>query len=138
MTLETGQGKTVVYFLIAMILESVDRQKYDKFLFLTISENLKVQTSQLILQHRNIRADFDVRWGGDFGQYGEYSIIFVDEADFYTKHHAIEWKTVGKPPSEVKLIGLASLVGKTFLLGSAYFSPSERMVVQSVLSLRSE
>jgi hypothetical protein len=67
MTLETGQGKTVVYFLIAMILESVDRQKYDKFLFLTISENLKVQTSQLILQHRNIRADFDVRWGGDFG-----------------------------------------------------------------------
>ena len=67
MTLETGQGKTVVYFLIAMILESVDRLKYDKFLFLTISENLKVQTSQLILQHRNIRADFDVRWGGDFG-----------------------------------------------------------------------
>ena len=67
MTLETGQGKTVVYFLIAMILESVDRQKYDKFLFLTISENLKVQTSQFILQHRNIRADFDVRWGGDFG-----------------------------------------------------------------------
>ena len=62
MTLETGQGKTVVYFLIAMILESVDRQKYDKFLFLTISENLKVQTSQLILQHRNICADFNVRW----------------------------------------------------------------------------
>ena len=67
MTLETGQGKTVVYFLIAMILESLDRQKYDKFLFLTISENLKVQTSQLILQHRNIQADFDVRDGGNFG-----------------------------------------------------------------------
>ena len=67
MTLETGQGKTIVYFLIAMILESVEPQKYHKFLFLTISENLKAQTSQLLLQHRNIRADFDVRYGGDFG-----------------------------------------------------------------------
>ena len=67
MTLETGQGKTIVYFLIAIILETVERQTYDKFLFLKIFENLKAQMSQLLLQHRNIRVDFDVRYGGDFG-----------------------------------------------------------------------
>ena len=91
----------------------------------------------MLLQHQNIDCTFDVRFGGDFGIYGPYSIIFVDEADFYIKNHTIEWETTGtNPVKDVKLIGIASLIGQTFLLGSAYFSPSEIMITKSVLKVK--
>lgn len=92
----------------------------------------------MLLQHQNIECNIDVRHGGDFLQFGPYSIIFVDEADFYIKNHTIEWEIIGTPNSlkDVKLIGIASLIGQTFLLGSAYFSPSETMITKSVLKVK--
>ena len=52
MTLATGQGKTMVYLLTAMVLNKYDNRKFKTFLFLTTSNALKKQLDYILANHQ--------------------------------------------------------------------------------------
>jgi|LakMenEpi03Oct11_1017367.scaffolds.fasta_scaffold00991_2 ERCC4-related helicase len=54
MTLGAGQGKTIVYILVAMILNKHDPKTYDRFLFLTTSKALVKQLEYILVNHSTI------------------------------------------------------------------------------------
>lgn len=54
----------------------------------------------MLMQHRKNRPEIDFRTGRNFSDYFEFSIINVNEADYFAKFCEIEWQLIEKPVTD--------------------------------------
>jgi len=82
MTLGAGQGKTLVYLLVALMLSTDERTKdaFKKFTILTSSELLAHQLKEIIRKH-GIELDMQVLNQPDFVDFGVPDLYIIDESD---------------------------------------------------------
>jgi len=82
MTLGAGQGKTLVYLLVALMLSTDARTKdtFNSFTILTSSDLLAKQLQEIILKH-DIECDMQVLSQPDFGDFKKPALYIIDESD---------------------------------------------------------
>lgn len=82
MTLGAGQGKTLVYLLVAMMLNSDDRTAatHQTFNILTSSNLLAKQLQEIIRKHE-IDTDIDVLYQPNFADFRAPDLYIIDESD---------------------------------------------------------
>ena len=82
MTLGAGQGKTLVYLLVALMLSTDARTKdaFNTFTILTSSDLLAKQLQEIILKH-DIDCDMQVLSQPDFGDFKKPALYIIDESD---------------------------------------------------------
>ena len=82
MTLGAGQGKTLVYLLVALMLSKDERTKdaFNSFTILTSSDLLAKQLQEIILKH-DIDCDMQVLSQPDFGDFKKPALYIIDESD---------------------------------------------------------
>ena len=81
-TLGAGQGKTLVYLLVALMLSKDARTKdtFKKFTILTSSELLGKQLQEIILKH-DIEINMQVLSQPNFVDFGVPDLYIIDESD---------------------------------------------------------
>ena len=82
MTLGAGQGKTLVYLLVALMLSTDARTKdtFNSFTILTSTKLLAKQLQEIILKH-DIEIDMQVLSQPDFGDFKKPALYIIDESD---------------------------------------------------------
>ena len=82
MTLGAGQGKTLVYLLVALMLSTDARTKdtFNSFTILTSTKLLAKQLQEIILKH-DIDCDMQVLSQPDFGDFKKPALYIIDESD---------------------------------------------------------
>ena len=82
MTLGAGQGKTLVYLLVALILSRDARTKnnFNTFTILTSSELLAKQLNEIIRKH-DIKLDLQVLSQPDFVDFRKPALYIINDSD---------------------------------------------------------
>ena len=130
MTLGAGQGKTIVFLLVAMMLNKLAPQLYPKFLILTTSKALKKQLDYILSNHSTINIDIKTYAEGDFAEFGAYSLVIVDEGDLFIRKFGVDFR---KEDQLTILQGLIEIRFCPILFCSVTFNRLEDRVMERLL-----
>ena len=130
MTLGAGQGKTIVFLLVAMILNKHLPAQYHKFLILTTSKALKKQLDYILTNHSTINTDIKTYAEGDFAQFGAVSFVIVDEGDLFIRKFGVDFR---KGDQLTILQGLIDIRFCQILFCSTTFNRLEDRVMERLL-----
>ena len=132
MTFAAGQGKSIVIFVLMMILLKLDSETYKKFMVITTS-NVLVEQLQELQEKHDIVLDITFCQDADFDLFEESpSFIVVDEADSFVSNTAVSFRKIDGDKHEMN--GVTKLRGK-FLLCSATFDTVETKIAQQILKV---
>ena len=131
MTLGAGQGKTLVYILVCLMLARDERTKDSckTFAVLTTTSTLHEQLSEILRKHA-LSSRFRVFQQKTFSQlrHHDFDFYVLDEADQLVNQSTLEFD--GR-----SLGGLYLIRDKKQLLCSATFSVFERMIVTEAFGI---
>ena len=134
MKLGAGQGKTLVYLLVCLMLYSSDEtsSKYKKFLVMTSIPALFDQLLQVKRYHK-IPSMIEFAHSENLFTLdtAQADLYILDEADWLTRTMAVKFN------SKHQLQGFYQLIDKKFLLCSATFSNLESEIVEESLGIPS-
>ena len=126
MKLGAGQGKTLVYLLVCLMLSRCDETSvtYKKFLVMTSVSALFSQLKEIKRKHK-IPSMIEFEYSENLSMLDttQASLYILDEADWLTRTIAVKFNM------KDQLQGFYQLLNKKFLLCSATFSNFESEIV---------